>query len=180
MSAITMPDTDFLLSPAQLAEVRRKRDELEVFREQRKKENLEKVEKVTGLIKSSHDVDPKKFLLDKYSELIKDIPVYGASVIVAIYRRPEKTAGGIIRPGSSLDEDIYQGKVGLVLKCGPYPPDSDDMKWFDGKPPQVGDWVVFRASNGVSFGLLDKKGDCRFIKERRDIWMTIPDPELVW
>lgn len=135
---------------------------------------------MSSITKSLHEENPKKILFDKYSEIVKDIPIYGPSVLVAIYRRPEKTAGGIIRPSSSLDEDIYQGKVGLVLKTGPYPPDAEDNKFFDGKAPQVGDWVVFRASDGISFGLLDKKGDCRFLKDRRSIWMTIPDPEFVW
>lgn len=135
---------------------------------------------MSNIVKSLHEEDPKKVLLDKYYDFIKDIPIYGASILVAIYRRPEKTAGGIIRPGSSLDEDIYQGKVGLVLKTGPFPEDEEDKKFFNGRVPQVGDWVVFRASEGISFGFLDRKGDCRFLKDRRSIWMTIPDPEMVW
>lgn len=180
MSTIVVPDTGFLLSEEQLAECRRKNEEMEAWRAQNKEERLKKVEAKVGLVRSSHAEDPRQVLLDKYSEIIKTIPVHGPSLLVAIYRRPEKTAGGIIRPDSSLDEDIYQGKVGLVLKAGPYPADEGDMKFFDGKLPDVGDWVVFRASEGISFGLLDKKGDCRFLKDRRSVWMTIPDPELVW
>lgn len=178
--SVIVPDTMFMLTEEQLAERRKKHDDLEAFREQSRKENLEKVERITGIIKSAHDADPKETLISKYSETVKDIPIYGASVLVAIYRRPEKTKGGIIRPESNLDEDVYQGKVGLVLKVGPYPADEEDMKFFNGKLPEVGDWVVFRASDGISFGLLEKKGDCRFLKDRRSIWMVIPEPEMVW
>ncbi len=180
MSTIVMPDTSFLLSEDQLLAQRARSDELEAFREQTRQENLNKAERIVGRIKPVHEVDPKTSLMDKYSEIIKDVPIYGASVLVAIYRRPEKTKGGIIVTSGNLDEDLYQGKVGLVIKIGPYPPDEDDLKYFNGKPPQIGDWVVFKASNGTSFGLLDRKGDCRFLKERRDIWMTIPDPDMVW
>lgn len=150
------------------------------FKEQVRKEKEENVERIVGRVKPAHEVDPKQALVEKYSEIVKDIPIYGASVLVAIYRRPEKTKGGIILSSENLDEDLYQGKVGLVLKTGPYPLDEEDNKFFDGKLPSIGDWVVFKVSEGMSFGLLDKKGDCRFLKDRRSILMTIPDPDLIW
>ena len=40
-------------------------------------------------------------------------------MLCAIYIAPEKTAGGIIRPQSNIDEDIHQGKVGLIVGVGP-------------------------------------------------------------
>jgi len=128
----------------------------------------------------NHEVDPRQELLDKYSETVKDISIYGDSLLVAIYQRPKKTKGGILLTDEYLEEDLYQGKVGLVLKVGPYPADELDMKWFNGRPPQVGDWVTFRASDGISFGLLDSKGDCRFLKDRRSAWMVIPHPDMIW
>lgn len=178
MSTIVAPDTEFLLSPDQLAERRKRQEELEKYREEIKKESSGTVE--TGRIKPLHEVDPKQALLDKYSEVIKNVPVHGFGLVVAIYRRPEKTKGGVILSSQNLDEDIYQGKVGLVIKTGPWPASEDDLHYFDGRLPQVGDWVVFNASDGKAFGLLDKKGDCRFIKNRQSIWMTIPEPDMVW
>lgn len=121
----------------------------------------------------------KEEILEKYS-LLKDVPVYGASLLVAVYRRPEKTKGGVYLTDRVLEEDIYQGKVGLVLKLGPFPMSEEDIKYFDGSPPKVGDWVVFNTNAGTPLGLFDKKGDCRFLKERRSVLMTIPDPEMVW
>lgn len=179
MTQLQMPDTSFLLSPEELVTRKKKDEELEMWREQSILEG-QKVEKIIGRIKPTHDIDPKQHLLDKYSEIIKNIPIHGASVLVVIYRRPERTKGGVILSAANLDEDLYQGKVGLVLKTGPYPADEEDMKFFDGRLPEVGDWVVFRASDGTSFGLLDKKGDCRFLKDRRSIWMKIPDPDVIW
>lgn len=130
--------------------------------------------------KFTHEDDPKKLLMDKYSRTVEDLSIYGDSLLVAIYRRPEKTKGGILLSNEYLDEDLYQGKVGLVLKVGPYPADEMDLKWFNGRLPQVGDWVTFRASDGISFGLLDNKGDCRFLKDRRSVWMVIPEPDMIW
>ena len=43
------------------------------------------------------------------------ISVLGTNVLIATYIRPEKTAGGIILPDRSKDEDVYQGKVIALL-----------------------------------------------------------------
>lgn len=135
---------------------------------------------MSKLIQSHHEIDPKQVILEQYATAVTKVKVNGPSLLVAIYRRPEKTKGGIIRPESSLDEDIYQGKVGLVIKISHYPADEKELMHFDGQLPQVGDWVFFRASDGLSFGLLDKKGDCRFFTDRTSIKMIIEDPEMVW
>ena len=131
-------------------------------------------------IKSFHEIEPKSAIWDKYSKIVDTIQITGPSLIVAIYKRPEKTRGGIIRPDKYLEEDFYQGKVGLVIKTSHYPVDEEDRKHFDGRLPQVGDWVMFRASDGLSFGLADTKGDCRYFADRRSIRMIIPDPEMIW
>ena len=39
--------------------------------------------------------------------------------LVATYISSHRTKGGIIIPGKTQDEDRYQGKVGLLLACGP-------------------------------------------------------------
>ena len=43
----------------------------------------------------------------------------GYQVLVAIYVRPKVTKSGIHIPDQTLQEDEYQGKVGLVLSWGP-------------------------------------------------------------
>ena len=62
--------------------------------------------------------DPKKAIPELVGNL-DGIEVIGDMVLVGIYIRPEKTAGGIIRPTINKQEDVWQGKVGLVLKWGP-------------------------------------------------------------
>ena len=49
---------------------------------------------------------------------LSGVEVFNTQVLVAVYIRPEKTSGGIIRPDSVREEDKYQGKVGLLLKKG--------------------------------------------------------------
>lgn len=127
-----------------------------------------------------HTTDPKQELFDKYKDVINQMKLHGSSVLVAIYRRPEKTKGGIFVTGTNLDEDIWQGKVGLVLKVGPAPYDTEERKFFDCEPPQVGDWVVFKVSEAITIGVLERKGDCRVVRDRTRILMTIEHPDLVW
>ena len=64
-----------------------------------------------------HDADPRQTLLDKVGEL-SGVEVFGGDILVAIYKRPEKTKSGLILVDSTRGEDVHQGKVGLVLKIG--------------------------------------------------------------
>ena len=54
-----------------------------------------------------HDVDPKKALLDKVGDL-SGIDVFGNDILVAVYKRPNKTKSGIILADSTLSEDKWQ------------------------------------------------------------------------
>lgn len=91
---------------------------------------------------------------DAKSELLKQVgdlsglELPNDLVLMANYIEPEKTAGGIIKPQKSLDESRYQGKVGLVLKCGPTAFKFTNGGYaFEGTVPKVGNWVVFRKSD---------------------------------
>src|ERR1035437_2510835 len=66
----------------------------------------------------SNSKDPKQAIIDTIGDL-SGVEVIGDLVLIGIYIRPEKTAGGIIRPTANVQEDVWQGKVGLVLKWGP-------------------------------------------------------------
>lgn len=117
---------------------------------------------VSAAIAMQHDDDPKQLILDEVGALVADIDVMGAQVLVGVYRRPEKTAGGIHLPGSVRDEDNWQGKVGLVLKLGPLAFLNDDSHRWD-YPPEVGDWVLFRV--GDTFPWILNKRHCRFVED---------------
>ena len=92
-----------------------------------------------------HEEDPRSEILDKAGDLT-NVEVFGSDILVALYLRPQKTKSGIILADSTRDEDKWQGKAGLILKLGPTAyVDEDGNKFRD---INVGDWVVFRPSDG--------------------------------
>ena len=128
-----------------------------------------------------HEVDPKEALLDKVGDL-SGVDIFGSRMLVAIYKRPEKTKSGIILTDATRKEDIYQGKVGLVIKMGPFCyVDEDGNKFRD---INVGDWVVFRPSDGwqVTLNTLQQSiskedtVDCRLLSDNVvDVRVSNPD-----
>lgn len=90
--------------------------------------------------------EQRERILEDVLPKIKGMKILRNRILVATYTTPEKTAGGIIRPDRNLDESRYQGKVGLVLKLGPF------AGYFNDDPlpshvPTVGDWIFYRASD---------------------------------
>lgn len=123
-----------------------------------------------------HTVDPKQALLDEVGDLA-GMEVFGAEILVAIYKRPEKTAGGIILADTTRAEDKWQGKVGLVLKKGPAAFKDDDRTKFYGVDVEVGDWVYFRPSDGWFATVGNTE-----IRQMQDVHIRgrIPRPDFVW
>lgn len=111
-------------------------------------------------------------------------------VLLAIYERPEKTPGGIIQTHRTLKEDIYQGKVGLVVKIGGacrFEATDEASGVTFGIPIAMHDWVVVRPSDTWS---LDVNGNpdalsredfvpCRLVKDRL-IRAKVSNPASVW
>ncbi len=94
--------------------------------------------------------DPKRALLDVIGDTLDDIEVFHNLVLVATYIEPEKTAGGIIKPDKSIQENRFQGKCGLVLKVGPRAfVDQPPHVLFGGAVAAPGDWVVVRPGDGL-------------------------------
>ena len=131
-----------------------------------------------------HAVDPKKEILDKVGDLA-GVEVFGSDVLVAIYKRPERTKSGIILADSTREEDRYQGKVFLILKMGPLAfVDEEGTKFRDLKP---GDWVVGRTSDGWAVTLNSAQGsttresaiDCRVITDI-NIRLRVERPDLIY
>lgn len=123
--------------------------------------------------------DPKKEILDKIGDL-SGFEICNNEVLLAIYERPEKSAGGIIMPHSNLKEDIYQGKSHLVVKIGP----ACDFPMVKIK---LYDWVFVRPSDGwavdvnMRADILDRTQfyPCRMIYDKH-IRAKIPQPQMVW
>jgi hypothetical protein len=102
--------------------------------------------------------------------------VFGSQILIGVYCRPPVLKNGFRIGGQMALEDVWQGKVGLVLKIGPtafrattrrtetqtsFPlgPDTEafneeveiveegDEKRFNGRIPEVGDWVFSRVQD---------------------------------
>lgn len=97
-------------------------------------------------------------------------------VLVAIWVRPNRTAGGVELPDSFKDEDVFQGKTGLILQLGPEAFKDDDRHHYPVKP-RVGDWVAYRVSDGWPFFLGSQP--CRLVNER-GIRMVLSRPDVVY
>lgn len=118
----------------------------------------------------SQSKNPKLEIIKLVGDISKEI-VFNDLVLVGIYFRAEKTAGGIIRPQENVQEDQYQGKVGLVLKMG------EDAAERAAGIIDVGDWIVCNIKDGWEITL--NGYPCRLIALDR-IRMKITNPEVAF
>ena len=126
---------------------------------------------------AEYALDPKKTILDYIAPFLSEIPKMSpALVLVATYRQPEKTAGGLYKPDKYRDEDKFQGVTGLVLKKGGMAFVSDARTKFGDLSADMGDWVVYESGgNTVEF----KGLHCRFVQDI-DVKCVVSNPELFW
>lgn len=104
-------------------------------------------------IKEDIGIDLKIFDKDAEIAKFKNIRPAGWSIAVRLYTSPGQTAGGIIIPSSSTDEEKYRNFVGLVVAMadGAY---QDEVRYKNTGPwCKVGDWVYFPRHAGyqISF-----------------------------
>lgn len=123
----------------------------------------------------AHEVDPKQKLLEAVGD-VSEVDIFHNQVLCAVYIAPEKTKGGIYRPQQNIEEDKYQGKVGLILKVGPRAFVSD-TKWQWPDDMEVGDWVFYRISDTV--GVTINGQMCRILDDV-DVKGRLPHPDGVW
>ena len=123
-----------------------------------------------------HDVDPKRKLLEDLGD-ISNIEIFNNQILVAVYVRPTKTKSGLYLSDKTIDEDRYQGKVGLLVGMGPAAFQDDSGAWFNNTSFNLHDWLVFRPSDGWSInvnGVL-----CRMMADTQ-VKMRIPSPDFAW
>ena len=143
----------------------------------------------SALKKSTPETDEKQAILDKLGDL-SQVQIAQNEVLVAIYIRPEKSAGGILLTDRTRKEDNYQGKVGLVVKIG----SACRFERYDaarnitfGLDIQLHDWVVTRPSDTWALDVnggedtSDPKAftNCRLVFDDQ-IRMKIPNPGMIW
>lgn len=127
-------------------------------------------------LKMVHATDPGHEIRAAIGDL-DGFEVMHNQILVGVYIRPEKTAGGIILADQTRNEDRFQGKAGLVLKKGPLAFRDDEANKFHGQDVQVGDWVCYRVSDGWPIkinGVL-----CRLLEEVH-VKARIAAPDMVY
>jgi co-chaperonin GroES (HSP10) len=131
-----------------------------------------------GFAVLDRSTDPRKDILDFFRDISPKIHVQANDVLVASYLRPEKTKGGILRPDTNKEEDIWQGKVGLIVKLGPEAfLDSPEYTFHRDSVRQVGDWVYYWPNDAR---VISVSGfPCRQMRDT-NIKGRLDDPEIIF
>lgn len=132
--------------------------------------------KAAGMFKMAHAEDPRQKLLNAIGNMT-NIAVMGCQVIVATYKRPEATQGGIITKINTEKEDEFQSKVGLVVKLGPRAFVEDADAKFGEPVPKLWDWVIFSPDKGLASSI--RGVHCRFLQDVH-IDAIIENPDDIW
>lgn len=127
-------------------------------------------------IKKFAETQGKETILETIGNL-DSIKVMQNMVLVATYIRPDKTKSGLYLPDSAVEEDIYQGKVGLILKLGPTAFEDEQENRFGNLRAKEHDWCVYRV--GDSWDLTIRNVHCRLIRDD-NIRLVINDPEEIF
>lgn len=123
----------------------------------------------------SKSENPKLEILKQVGDL-SGITVMYNMVLLAVYIRPQMTKGGIIRPDSNQEEDVWQGKEGLVLKLGIDAFEDDNDTSFNGQRADIGEWVVFKV--GDAWQVQIREWPCRLVRDS-SIKMKVKEPGLI-
>ncbi len=122
--------------------------------------------------------DPRKVLFGVIGkDTLKEITVLHSQVLVATYVRPAKTKGGIFLTDKVVEEDRWQGNIGLVVALGKGAFKDDAVAKFHGDKLEIGDWVMYVPADGVS--LFIKQVPCRLFQDTR-ILMKVTNPEIYY
>lgn len=124
----------------------------------------------------SQSKDPMQAIIKAVGDL-SGVDVLTDLVLLGTFIRNERTAGGIIRPLDNVKEDENQGKVGLVLKCGPLAYadwEDDDTR---GQNAKLHTWVVFHNVHAWQIQLNGVA--CRLIPYDK-LRMRLRDPNVVF
>ncbi|SRR6266849_1935892 len=124
----------------------------------------------------SQAADPRQAIGAALGDL-DGIAVFSDLVLVGTFIRPEMTAGGIIRPKEVVQEDEFQGKVGLVLKTGPLAYADWEDPAERGEMAEIGSWVVYAIKDGWPVQINGVA--CRFIPYEK-LRARVDDPKMVF
>lgn len=138
-------------------------------------------------VQLEHEIDPREAILAKVGD-ISGVELFGTDVLVAIYERPNRTKSGLYLSDKTLEEDVHQGKLGLIVKMGPKAfVDDDSVQFSEAERCEVGQFVFFRPSDGwrVTLNTLrnvaarDNLVNCRIVRDT-SIRGRVAHPDLVY
>lgn len=115
----------------------------------------------------------KDHIFKQLGDYSTEMEVFGRQVLVAVYVRPlVNPRTGLSFTDNQQKEDIFQGKVGMVLMLGP-DAFQGDPGYVEGTygpkgAPQVGDWLFTNANTGMSLNITGKGAVRITEKDRRD------------
>lgn len=121
--------------------------------------------------------DPRKLLFSKVGKIDGELTVLHSQVLVAGYVRPGRTKGGIFLTDKAVEEDRWQGNIGLVIALGKGAFLDDAVAKFHGDNLKVGDWVMYQPADGI--GMFIREVPCRLFQDTR-ILMKVTDPEIYY
>jgi hypothetical protein len=135
--------------------------------------------------------DPKKALLDKIGSDLDQVEVFHNLVLVATYIAPPRIMKGpngedvvFHRTDRAHEEDRFQGKCALVLKCGPLAFKDDSVAKFGGVTVEPGDWIYLNpVADGRELflgGEQAKEGvSCRLVEDTK-IKGRVAHPSMIY
>lgn len=123
-----------------------------------------------------HEKDPREVLLEKLGD-ISGFKLFNNQVLIALYIRPKVTKSGIHLTDRTVEEDIYQAKVGLIVKLGPTAFKDETNQWFAGDEAKLHDWVVSRPSDGWTITI--NHVPCRILYDV-NVRGTADNVDMVW
>lgn len=101
-------------------------------------------------------------------------------ILVAAYVRPDEITlrNGVkfILPQKTVTEDVWQGKVALVVAMGASACKDDQYRTFLGPQPVIGSWVLIAPTEGIKFQINDQQ--MRLVNDDK-ILMLLPGPRGV-
>jgi hypothetical protein len=129
------------------------------------------------LIAETGDGDIKKATLKALGNLKNELVLH-SQVLVATWSGSKFYSGTtILKADTALQEMIYQGSIGLVIKVGPGAFKDAPGAVFHGQSAKVGDFVLIRPSDGMQ--MLVRGVPCRLFEDV-NIKMIVSDPEIYW
>lgn len=126
---------------------------------------------------SEYAANPHRAILDFITPHLASIRVPADKLLVATYRQPERTEGGLYRTQKELDEDKFQSAAGLILKVGAAAFKDDARTTFGGFNADELEWITFRPVHGSAREIAGLH--CRFLQDLH-VDAVIEDPTLIW